>query len=260
VNPIRTTAFLCALLAAAGASAQDARLPGNSLHLATGITQLKEEILHGKAHRGAAFELGYRRVREQRQLRFWDVSLRFARPKTRLEEGGASIAARLQGSYHVLFALRAPGANTSFWLGPVADVRYNLGYYPRWDDSHYYWANLWTLGASAVARRQFSPERSLLLSVRVPVAGALSRPPDRRPYKISPLDGGGVLAELHSAPELAWWGRAFFAELEATYTMLAGKRLRQNLFYKFDYQRVQAADGRPVQSLGHVVGLQWQWR
>lgn len=127
-------------------------------------------------------------------------------------------------------------ANGTLSLGGGLQGEEALFYSWDWDEEHLYWLTSWSLGPVASWERPLGPRQSLNLSLFVPIAALVSRPPRERFEKIDDLTNVGFyFAKPHS-------------NLEFT-SLHEYRSLEARLSWAWAFS----------ESWDLVVGLEWAW-
>lgn len=226
----------------------------NSFQVDVLLNQLKEGNLHPKVHSGVGIGLLYSHLRKKRNQTQFEIGVQFSRPKTKYESLAASMNIQLFSNYAFLFNGITKNKFT-YNLGPELGLHYNLSRYPNWDESHLYWADYLGLGFRNIFNYQLNGKHALTLNISVPLVSVISRPELDRMYKVDDISVGGILGSMHSNLEGALWNHSFIAKSRVEYHFQIADHLTQSICYSFNYSRVQAKAGLPLQNLQHLIGL-----
>jgi len=226
----------------------------NSFQVDVFLNQLKEENLHPKVHSGAGYGLLYSGLRKKRNQTQFEIGLQFSRPKTKYESLAASMNIQLFSNYAFLFN-GITNNKFAYQLGPELGLHYNLSLYPNWDESHLYWADYLGLGLRNTFNYQLNGKHALTFNISVPLVSLISRPELDRIYKIDDISVGGIFGSMHSNLEGVLWNHSFIAKSRFEYHFQITDHLTQSICYSFNYSRIQAKAGLPLQNLQHLIGL-----
>jgi hypothetical protein len=249
------------LLAMVYSTAQAQTVPDSPKHVTLGAgllhLQAVEGTLYPRRNTGPGLHLDLQaEKRKQERIREWQLLVQYARPRTAVEQETSSHWVRLRIRANQLWPV-ARGAWGQLQAGPMAALNYQVAYYENLDESHLYWANHATLGASVRWQRPRLNQEASGFQARLdlPVLGLASRPPQLRPYKIDDLSGGGILQMLHGQLRPVWWGQLLAPQGELAYRLTPSGRRTRAFFYGMEYQWLSLGYSRSYQHLVHQAGF-----
>jgi hypothetical protein len=221
-----------------------------------GFNQIKEENLHPKVHYGTISGLSYSRYDLSGKGSFLEFGLFYSRLKTGFEDLSASLNGQLFLAYSKIFTVDA-SPKQILSIGPLVGLKYNISYYPHWDESHLYWANDLSLGAKSILQYRLSEKTTLLADLGLSFVSLMSRPEKDRQYKIDDLSFRGIMHNFHSNIEMT----AFHKALKFSFKKEAQFRLTDNylqsIFYQYNYTRMDSSHAHLFQNSLHAIGLKF---
>lgn len=226
----------------------------NNIDLGIGINQLKEGNLHPKVHSGLRFQPAFAHRFQSRQYSELQVAMGYSRIKTRFEELNASVNLQFNSSYRYLIKHTESG-KFSMATGPGLHLRYNVSYYPRWDDSHLYWANHVNLSVENQMDYRLNEAKLLKGYLGLSLLSLISRPVADRQYKIDDLSFGGIVGNFHRFSTLGTVDKAVDLSTEIEYYNQLSPTKAHGLFYAFDHRRIQGQSSNVFQNSIHQIGF-----
>jgi hypothetical protein len=151
----------------------------------------------------------------------------------------------------------ARGSWGQLQVGPMAALNYQVAFYENLDESHLYWANHVSLGASFRWHQPRLETEASGFQARLdfPMLGLASRPPQMRPYKIDDLSGSGILRMFHGQLRPVWWGQLLAPQGELAFRQSTSGRRARAFFYGVEYQRLSLGYSRSYRHLVHQAGF-----
>ena len=219
-----------------------------------GVSQVKENNLHSKVHTGALFALEYARRFRSRNVSELHTAVYYTRMKTTYEDLSATLSARFDIGYRYLFRIRS-GGPFSFAAGPATLLRYDLTYYPKWDDSHLYWANQLSLAATGQMTYAVNESKSFGLRLECSALSLVSRPDRNRLYKIDDLSAEGILKGFHSERSLTSIGNAGYINASVAYRVQATPRFAITVLYGYETTHVKTGISETYRNAIHRIGF-----
>lgn len=219
-----------------------------------GVLQLREDNLLPRVHSGFLLHPSYTvRCKEDAisELRF---VLGYGRAAAEPEDMEISVFTSAQLSYSYEFPTYRSKSINAF-AGPVLRTFHTLSYFPNWDDSHLYWATVFSLGFNGRLHIPAGERKNLMAELSLPLITLYSRPEGVRPYKIDDLSFGGILDNLHSDMRSGFWGNAFLLRFNAEYEFPLAQSMREAVFFEMEYIRIAKPNGLPFRVFTHNVGL-----
>jgi hypothetical protein len=140
-------------------------------------------------------------------------------------------------------------------VGGMALSNYRLGYYPNWDDSHAYWASFMGAGLSTRAEKPLGEQRLLYAAFQLPLAGAMSRPPASRTYKIEDSSLGNLMAIMHRQFQFASLNRYFNPRLALGLALRYSPRFGGGVYYSLEYVRAATSYSAGYRQITQGAGL-----
>jgi hypothetical protein len=226
----------------------------NNIKLDFGINQIKEENMHPKVHSGTITGLSYNRHLKSKNISEFGINIRYSRAKTVYEDLSATVNAHIIVNYQYLFKTLYR-AKFMYAVGPETYLNYNVSFYPNWDESHLYWANSFSLGASNKLSYQISKSNTLVFDLRFSVISIISRPEKDRQYKIDDLSFGGIMKDLNSNLEFCSVDKALLVAYQIEYQFHFSPKVSQAICYSYDYSRINRKQGSPFQNNIHRLGF-----
>lgn len=226
----------------------------NSFQLDFGINQIKERNLHPKVHGGISYGLTYEHTKHSKNTSNFGVGLVLSRLKTEYEILSASVNIQLSGNYSYTFEVVNKN-KLVYSVGPEAVLYYNFGFYPNWDESHFYWADYLELGIANNLTYKINKNRSVKISLSIPLISLFSRPVSDRQYKIDNTSFTGILDNLHSNLEGGTIDKSFIAFSQVEYQFHISDRVTQAICYSYNYQRLKSKEGFSFQDNQHNIGF-----
>ncbi|UCH13876.1 MAG: hypothetical protein JSV22_12315 [Bacteroidales bacterium] len=226
----------------------------NSFQLDFGINQIKERNLHPKVHGGISYGLTYEHTKRSKNTSNFGVGLVLSRLKTEYEDLSASVNIKLSGNYSYIFKVVNKN-KLVYSVGPEAVLYYNFGFYPNWDESHFYWADYLELGIANNLTYKINKNRSVEISLSLPLVSVFSRPELNRQYKIDNISFNGILDNLHSNLEGGTIDKSFIAFSRMEYQFHISDRVIQAICYSYNYQRLKSKEGFSFQDNQHNIGF-----
>lgn len=223
----------------------------NSISIATGYEQFKEENLNPKVHSGLMIGAYFQHSEISRIISEYGAGLKVSILNTITEEFPSSYNIQILGNYKYLFTV-AGNDKLKYYLGPVADLQYGSSAYFNWDESHLYWANYLSGGIGNRLSIALN-EKILDLTLDLPVVSAISRSENNRQFKIDSMKLGAILKNLGSNLECALPNNHFF--LKAGFelkTPMNNKKMRA-FVYNFKYHYMNSSIGMPFRNIEHSI-------
>ena len=188
----------------------------NSIQYNIGLNQVKENNLVPVVHRGVLHYLCYENQQQQNNVLDFRVSLLYSSLVTKHEDDGDSFNAQINLSCKYLFTAIQTG-NFSWFSGPSSSLHYSLSEYSNYDESHLYWADYLSINISNYLQYRWGHNKYLAWKISFPVCMFLCRPEINRAYKIDDVTFKGIVRNMHSDPEFAFWGKGFSLNSELEY-------------------------------------------
>jgi hypothetical protein len=257
---MKTTIFLLSIMLLIGCriNAQDQdSLSGNKIYsvgLQIGLNQIREMNLLPLAHRGTLSELSLETEKRKNGLRLFQFYFTYSRVRTSMEELFPSANIRLGLNYSYNFQIFQKN-KFKYYLGPQSSLSYSLMIYPNWDESHNYWANFLTLGASNVVSVSPGNDNEWVTSLNFSVFGIFSRPEESRPYKMDDNTSGGVLKELNSNIEPGSMNNLLQVNFKTEYRFPVFVTKREAITFNMDIIRIAGKEGQPVLQIISRIGI-----
>jgi hypothetical protein len=226
----------------------------NSLQFDFGMNQIKEENIHPKVHSGTIAGLSFNRHIQSKNISDLGISIRYSRVKTVYEDLSATVNAQITGDYRYLFKTFSK-CRLMYAVGPEAYICYIVSYYPNWDDSHLYWANQISLGASNLFSYQISKSKTLVFDLRFSVLSFISRPEKDRQYKIDDLSFGGIMKSLNSNFESGSVDKSLRIAYQMEYQIHFNPKFTQAICYEYDYVKIKGKESFLFQANSHRLAL-----
>ncbi len=226
----------------------------HGIGLKVGMIQLKERNLAPVAHGGMLAGGSYEFRKIKRQLHTVAFSAGYARPKTGYEGSAVSMHLDVSLYYSNGFLLLRKN-NWDLFAGPMIGCDYSLSIYPNWDESHLYWADIWYLGGHTTVSADLPRNRSVLLSLRLPIAALCSRPEQNRQVKIDDVSAAGILSSMHGNINPGLLNRIFVCSVQCEYLFPVFDTKREGIGYAFSYSSIAVPHGQPLQTLSHSITL-----
>jgi hypothetical protein len=225
-----------------------------SFDIQFGINQIKEMNLLPLSHRGTLTEISFEIEKIKNTLRHFQFSLVYSRLKTGMEEMSKSgnIGIGLGYSFNFLVFKKN---NLRYYLGPQALLSYSYMLYPNWDDSHGYWADYLSFGASNILSFSLKHENEWFTSLNFGLVSFFSRPEETRPYKMDDSSLGGILKALNSNIELGSINNALQLNLKTEYRFPVFQTKREAITYNMDIVRFSQKDEHPVIQIIYSIGI-----
>ncbi len=241
--------LLAAMLLGAGSASA-----GVGVGFGVSYAQVREDLIVPLAFRGV--ELTLLPLYARRDVDNWhDAAGSFGIAATFDRHGALSALATCDAGYRYL--RRVGGAGSDFHLGGAVrwamDDQNNL----YWDDEHLYWLTAISLAPAAGWTRKLKAGAQLDLTLAVPVAAFISRPPLLRFNKTEPnQDPGFYFSAAHQDLRFRTLDRYQAARLGLAWRRPL-KRSRFVLSYQCDFAR--ATEPKPVALLTNSVNLTWEF-
>ena len=226
----------------------------NYLTIQAGIHQQKEQILAPLTHTGYLVGVNYSKGREEGEAGRFTTGFSYARLKSKHEPLSADIALGLHFGYVYGFEVYHSD-NLSICTGPYVKLAYNIGYYPMWDDSHFYWANTLSSGLQNVLIYTLKNSNQIVGTLDLPLLSLLSRPPEERLYKIDDLSFKGLVGNFHDNLRFGTLETVFLLDMTWQYRYSLGQKRRQSIGYTARYARYKGKSGSPFQNTRHLFNI-----
>ena len=226
----------------------------NSVSIRTGLNQVKEMSLFPMVHKGLATELSYETERIKNNLRQFQLFLTYSRLKTSAEELSKSGNIRIGMDYSYNFPLFQKG-NLRYYAGPQMSLYYSFMIYPNWDESHSYWSDCLTFGASNVLSVSLRNDREWLTSLNFSLLGLFSRQDDIRSYKIDDYTVGGVLKTLNSNVEAGLLNHVLLVNFRTEYRFPVFSDKLEAITFNMDITRMSRNGGEPILQIINNLGI-----
>ena len=233
---------------------QETHTKQNSFGLSLALNQIKEENLHPKVHRGVAYGLYYYHEKTKNHLPCYELNFQFSKIKTVFEEASTTMNIQFAARYAYLINLQK-NTQQHFYIGPELAANYSLNYYPKWDDSHLYWADDFALGVASKLKKQLSDNNVLTFDLGLSLFALLSRPEFNRAYKIDDVSFGAILKNMNSHFEAGTFNKVITLHFKTAYQFKISKKITQMLCFAIKYRRLKTADGKPFQNLQYSFGI-----
>jgi len=253
-----TTRFIIMiLLVSESIQAQDSTSTAPSFHaigVTIGVNQLKEENLLPRAHSGFITTLSYQYLRMGDTYQDLRLGLGYSRVIATPEDITKSVNALISFSYSYAFKIAKP-SHLVWFLGPQAKVSYSASLFPNWDDSHLYWADVFSLGVMNALSYTFESGSRLLSTISLPILSLYSRPETLRLYKFDEDSFGGVVTNLHRDLTAAFVNRTLAVHFDIEYQFPVLWAKTEGVFYSMDYTHITANNALAFTQLVHQLGL-----
>jgi len=218
------------------------------------VNQMKEENLLPRVHSGFLVDLSYEYRRFGERYQNVQIALGFSRLSAEPEDLAATASILINASYAYDFRL-VEKEDLIFLLGPEARLLYSVTLFPKWDDSHLYWASLWSMGPNAVALFGLKSRSRIAVRLSLPIISLYSRPPADRLYKMDEGSFDQVVRSLHSDLRLGAWNAFFYLHLEVEYQFPVFQHSEEAISYSLDRLWIRRDDGNPFSQLIHQIAL-----
>lgn len=93
-----------------------------------------------------------------------------------------SKAGEIYLGYGYMHRISGKESHAKLYLGGLIDWNYNLQYYDNWDDSHFYWLNVYELGPVTQWSYALNDKNQVALRFNFSLIALVSRPPEHRYY------------------------------------------------------------------------------
>lgn len=248
--------FYFLVLSSVNALAQekDSSTTNHFIALEFGVNQIKDENLHPKVSTGTITELSYGFEKRKNIWQQFHFTLGYSRLKTELEDLSKSVNLKINLDYSYSFSL-VKKKNFSYYLGPELMLAYNASYLPNWDDSHLYWADYLSIGATNIFLVKCKNQNEWTTFITVPLFSVFSRPELYRLYKIDDTDVGGIAKNLNSNITAAHLTNVFFVHLQTEYRFPVFRNKREAFIYSFEWLSVKHDSGNPFNQMSHQIGI-----
>jgi hypothetical protein len=237
--------------------AQDSTSTAPSFHaigVTIGVNQLKEENLLPRAHSGFITTLSYQYLQMGETYQDLRLGLGYSRIIATPEDITKSVNGLISFSYCYAFKI-AGGSRLVWFLGPQGKASYSASLYPNWDDSHLYWADVFSLGITNALSYTFESGSRLFSTLSIPILSLYSRPETLRLYKFDEDSFSGVVTNLHRDLTAAFVTTAFTLHFDIEYQFPVFWSKTQGVFYSMDYTQITADNALGFTQLLHQLGL-----
>ena len=225
-----------------------------SVNVQLGVNQIKEMTLLPLVHRGTLTEVTFETEKIKNTLRQFQFSMTYSRLKTGMEEMSKSGNIKIGLGYSFNFLVYKKN-NLRYYLGPKTSVCYSYMLYPNWDDSHGYWADYLSFGASNILSVSLKHENEWFTSLNFGLVSFFSRPEETRPYKMDDSSLGGILKALNSNIEAGSMNKALQINLRSEYRFPVFVTKREAITYSMDIVRFSQKDEHPVIQIIYSIGI-----
>ncbi len=157
-------------------------------------------------------------------------------------------------SYRYLYERSKNNARSK--ISPGAQLKWSLNdeFFFDWDEEHLYWLTTIELGPVLRYSRSIKKDRKFHLTLYVPVAAVISRPPLYRYYKTDELTKLGFwFSKPHEDLHFA-----FFDTYQAAEISLACEKRRMTVTYTGSFAR--ASEPEPVLLFTNSIDITWRFR
>ena len=145
-----------------------------------------------------------------------------------------SRAAELNLGYGYLWRIAGTESSGQLNLGGLIEWDYCLQYYDNWDDSHFYWLNVYELAPQIEWSNPLGDNHQLALSCSLSLLGLVSRPPKYRYYDQLRLDK--IYSETHEQMDFASLPEYISMSLRGRYQFQAGGNFKLGVSYILGYK------------------------
>jgi hypothetical protein len=218
------------------------------------VNQIKEMNLLPLVHRGTLTEISFETEKIKNTLRQFQFSLTYSRLKTNMEEISNSGNIKIGLGYSFNF-LVFKNNNLRYYLGPLALLSYSYMLYPNWDDSHGYWADYLSFGASNILSVSLRHDKEWFTSLNFGLVSFFSRPEETRSYKMDDSSFGGIMKALNSNIETGSMNKALQINLRSEYRFPVFLTKREAITYSMDIIRLSQKDEQPVFQIIYSIGI-----
>ena len=225
-----------------------------SVNIQTGLNQIREMNLHPLVHKGFLTELSFETEKIKTSLQQFQFSITYSRVKTSLEEMSKSGNIKLGLNYSFNFLVFRKN-NLRYYLGPQASLCYSFMLFPNWDDSHGYWADYMSFGASNIFSVSLSHESEWFTSLNFSLFSLFSRPEEIRPFKMDDSSFGGILKALNSNIESGLMDRVFQINLRTEYRFPVFVTRQEAITFNMNIIRISGINGQPITQIINMLGL-----
>jgi len=136
--------------------------------------------------------------------------------------------------YSYMHRIAGNKSDRQLHLGGLIDWNYNLQYYENWDDSHFYWLNVYELGPAARWSNTIGVNHQLALSFNFSLIALVSRPPKYRYYDQLKLNE--IYSEPHEKMELTSLHEYISIGLRGNYMYLVSRKFTMGVSYFLNYK------------------------
>ena len=226
----------------------------NNIDLGIGFNQVKEENLHPKVHSGVILQPSFHHRFKSHHISELAWAMGYSKVKTRFEDLKASVNLQLNSSYRYLIK-HTERENFSLATGPGLNMRYHVSYYPRWDDSHLYWANQVNLSLENQLVYRINKARLVKGHLGLSLLSLISRPMADRQYKIDDLSFRGIVENFHSFSEFGSVDKAMELSYGIEFYNQPFPTRAYGIFYAFEHRRIQGVTSNLFQSNIQQIGF-----
>lgn len=230
------------------------RSSGAALGVTIGINQLKDENLLPRVHGGFITSFSYSHRNVGRTYADFSLSLSYSRISATGEEITKSVNGMVAASYGYAFSVASTDRMSCF-IGPQAQTTYSVSFYPNWDDSHLYWANILSLGVTNVFLFTFDDKTALVAAFDFPVLSLRSRPDALRLYKFDDASFAGLMNNLHHDLRVGFPGSDLIVHFGVEYQFPVFQEKTEAVFCTFNYTKIVTANASSFKQLQYQLGL-----
>ena len=228
----------------------------HSLITSIGNSQLKEHNLHSKLFHGLDYAFTYRRTWEKIHLAHLNIGIANSHLKTNIENTFSSANISLRFEFNQFWNILSENRIKLFVGGGLA-LRYHLGYFWVWDESHIYWANLLGMSINKRIEVMLPQNQSIIAMIFFTPHMILSRPPLSRDYKYDDFSFNGIMRNLHHRPEYRCAKNSSLIQSTIEYSYSSKNKKSPQLTYSFEYHSLATSvSGRRIM-IQHLIGLKW---
>jgi hypothetical protein len=225
-----------------------------SFNLQIGQNQIKEKELLPLVHKGMITDFSFETEKVKSSMRKFQFMFTYSRLKTSLEEMAKSGNIRFGFNYSYNFMIFQKN-NFRYYMGPRTSLCYSYMLYPNWDDSHGYWADVWSMGANNIFSVALRHENEWFTSLNFPLFSVFSRPEAIRPFKMDDSSFGGIFKALHSKIETGFMDKMLEINFKTEYRFPVFVTKREAITFNMDVIRISGNGGKPVFQIVNMFGI-----
>jgi len=219
-----------------------------------GISQVKEENLIPKVHKGLNHFILYEFEKRDDIFHNFHFYLGYGKMKTEIESEALSFNAQLSAGY--CYNFRIFGNETfCYYLGPNLAFTSSLSEYEIWDEAHAYWGNYFSLGPGNIAFIKLKGNKIFVAHLDLAILGFYTRPDYYRLYANEYWTFSNIIKIMNSHYHFGFLNNAFQMKASIEYRTPIFNDDFFSFLFSIYYSQIKANDGKALKELFPKLGV-----